>query len=294
MFHSDADFLGAVTQDAALMQAAGINAVRTYTLVTDRAVLDVLQEHGIHLLNTVYRGHEDLDVEVGRIQEVMDHPAILMWVIGNEWNDQHCYASLTHEQCRERIKEGVRRVKAADATRPVATVYGKLPSKDTVADLEGVGVDVWGINYYNGTTFGELFSRWADLSEAPMFLGEFGADAWNTQEDREDLEAQAKATRMLTQEIVDNSVLAGGVCSGGMIFEFADEWWKDWTSTPSDHSTKGFTWIDMVADTYGPYPDQRFNEEWWGIVDIERQPRPAYEAYKAVEAPSRRLAGEFV
>lgn len=145
MFHSDADFLGAVTQDAALMQAAGINAVRTYTLVTDRAVLDVLQEHGIHLLNTVYRGHEDLDVEVGRIQEVMDHPAILMWVIGNEWNDQHCYASLTHEQCRERIKEGVRRVKAADATRPVATVYGKLPSKDTVADLEGVGVEsVWG------------------------------------------------------------------------------------------------------------------------------------------------------
>lgn len=29
------------------------------------------------------------------------------------------------------------------------------------------------------------------------------------------------------QEIVSNSVIHGGVCTGGIIFELSDEWWKD-------------------------------------------------------------------
>eukprot|EP00122_Pirum_gemmata_P009260 Pgem_evm2s8559 len=129
---------------------------------------------------------------------------------------------------------------------------------------------------YTGISFGGKFKSWSDISSKPMFLGEYGADAFNNNILQEDLDSQAKATTALTQEIYDNSAINGGVCLGGVIFEFNDEWWKSGKTDVHD--------IHGTAPGGGPFPDSYFNEEWWGLVTVDRQKRPAYAAYAAFDA----------
>ena len=274
----DVDMPGFVEGDGDLMAAASINVVRTYQPVTDRFTLDALWARGIYVMNTVYIwGGAEADSVVGLVNATKDHPAILMWVVGNEWNYNGLYAGLSFQDAEARIAEVARLIKASDPTRPVATVYGEVPDSQLVDRLRDI--DIWGLNVYRGMTFGDLFDTWATRSTKPMFLGEFGADAYNTNASREDQAAQADATRALSAEIFANSSMRGGVCAGGAIFEFADEWWKDGTGRPDEHDVGG------LAPGGGPHPDQVFNEEWWGLVEIDRTPREAYRAYADAETP---------
>mmetsp|Transcript_75715 Transcript_75715/g.234325 ORF Transcript_75715/g.234325 Transcript_75715/m.234325 type:complete len:387 (-) Transcript_75715:52-1212(-) len=278
------DFAGSVERDAELMQRAGIDTIRTYESIRDRKVLDVLQRRGISVLNTVWsNADEPLHDIARRVAAVKDHPAILMWVVGNEWNYNGCYKQLSHSACLSYIREAAILAKRHDPDRPVATVYGRLPKPEVLGQLSVI--DVWGVNYYHGLAFrdeglggtGDLFLEWRRLSERPLFIGEYGADAWDSLRGREDGAAQARAVAALSQKIMDHSTLRSGVCLGGFVFSFNDEWWK--AGNPWVHDAVGFDWGG------GPHPDFRYNEEWWGLVDVDRSPREAYYAYKDVKAP---------
>lgn len=266
---ADLDYAGSVALDAALMAAAGINTVRTYEPLTDRAVLDTLWAAGIRVINTVYPyGGNEASSARAPVAAVKDHPAILMWAIGNEWNYNGLYVELPHDQALARVNEVAAIVRAEDETHPITTIYGELPSDATLAAMPDI--DVWGLNVYRGLTFGDLIDVWASRSDRPMFLAEYGADAWNATIGMEDPEAQAEAARTLTTALLDPRVL------GGTIFEWSDEWWKDGHGSPDEHDIGG------VAPGGGPHPDLTFNEEWWGIVDIDRNPRLAYHALAEV------------
>lgn len=270
------DFSGFADTDIPLMQAAGINVVRTYEPITDTAVLDALHQAGIKVLMTVYAyGGNEPSSAVSVVNAAKDHPAVLLWLVGNEWNYNGLYVGLSLEESRDLIQKAAELVKQADPNHLVATVYGELPGAATISALSAI--DVWGINSYRGLSFGDLFMSWESLSGLPMFLAEYGADAYDARNGgSENLVAQAEATSALAQELEENAARSGGVTSGGAIFEWADEWWKDGDGDDSVHDVGG------VAPGGGPHPDATFNEEWWGIVTIERQPRPAYDELKAV------------
>lgn len=275
----DLDFEGYVEQDASLMQAAGINVVRTYEHLSDPAVLDTLLAHDIRVFTTVYGWwQDDPAVVTQRVDAVKHHPAVIGYVLGNEWNYNQLYANgaISTEQARDQINAAAALVKQADPNRPVTTIYGELGGLEGMVDSMP-DIDLWGINTYRGLSFGDLFPAYAAVSGKPMFIGEFGADAYNALIDAYDPDSQAEATSALLSEL--SGAVASKAALGGFIFEWADEWWKDGSGSPSEQDEGG------IAPGGGPHPDQTFNEEWWGLVDVDRNPRAAYDATRAHYAP---------
>lgn len=276
-----ADFAGYAAEDIALMRAAGINAVRTYDSITDEATLDALAAAGIWVLPTVYAWGGDPETRATeRVAEVMDHPAVLMWLVGNEWNYNGLYTGVPLAEAQGRLERIAAAIHTLDPSRPVASVHGELPSAETLAAMPSI--DVWGLNVYRGATFYDLFDRYEERSSAPMFVSEYGADAWDARgSGMENALAQADATRMLTTEILASSTArhADGVVLGGTIFEWSDEWWKDESGSVTTHDVGG------VAPGGGPHPDMTFNEEWWGLVEVDRSTRPAYDELRALYTP---------
>ena len=64
---------------------------------------------------------------------------------------------------------------------------------------------------------------------------------------------------------------------GGCIFELADEWWKasGAGTSSSQHDVGGFV-------NTGVYLDGTANEEWWGIVTVDRKTRKVYDALRTL------------
>jgi hypothetical protein len=279
------DFAAFAERDIPLMKEAGINAVRTYERLEDRAVLDQLHAAGIYVFSTVLGWWQDEPSVVSqRVNAVKDHPAILVWVIGNEWNYNQLYSNgqMSTLAVRDVLNEAAALIKQVDPSRPVMTIFGELGGIDEMLETMP-DIDIWGINAYRGIDHAALFVEWEKKSSKPMILTEYGADAWDARDGRENVEAQAEATRVLTQQLIDAyTTESGGITSGGFIFEWADEWWKSNEKNVDQHDTSG---IAPPGGNGGPYPDGVFNEEWWGIVDIDRNPRPAYHALKALYAP---------
>ena len=40
-------------------------------------------------------------------------------------------------------------------------------------------LDVWGVTAYRGRTFADLFTTYAARSQKPLWIAEFGLDAWD-------------------------------------------------------------------------------------------------------------------
>ena len=272
-------FADYVSIDASLMSEAGINVIRTYSPIMDTDILDELLENDIYVLMTVFYGYnDDVDLAVSRVCTLKDHPAIIGWIVGNEWNYNMLGINITLDEAVSIVAEVTSAIKAVDSSRIVSTVYGNIPSPEVYIALPDV--DVWGLNVYTGSSFGGIFSSWASLSDKPMYFGEYGCDAYNGLTNSVDENTQSLIVSSLTQEIYnETSLIENGICSGGMLFQFNDEWWKYEGGSYWEHNTES-SWTNYS------YPDPYMHEEWWGLVDIYRTPRLAYTTYSNMPVPS--------
>jgi YD repeat-containing protein len=281
-------YSGIYDRDLPLLRKMGANTIRLWgwdNSANHLAFLDQAYNGGvdpIYVIVTFWMGpakYPDISSPTARAQIKADframvaayknHPAVLMWSIGNELNTVWMYGSNLNDLFTL-IDEMAGEAHAEEGTsyHPVTTplMDSNLMSTITTYDASLPSLDIWGANIYRGNTFGTLFSDYALVSAKPLVILEYGIDAYdNTHGDVYEnvgTPYQAEYAKALWGEIVANA----GVCIGGAIMAYSDEWWKGKYSTspgcpdtdPGYHSACGYA--------TGSHPDGYANEEWWGIM----------------------------
>jgi hypothetical protein len=138
----------------------------------------------------------------------------------------------------------------------------------------GTEIDVWGMNVYRWDDSSDIFKEWEIVSDKPMYLSEAGGDSYMTiskagYEMGVNEKAQEDANRNILKSVFANQDVKSGVT----LFAFSDELWK--AGNPDIQDPGG--WAPNSSGV--PY-DGTPNEEYWGIVDIDRNKKSTFEVVK--------------
>jgi hypothetical protein len=291
------EFLNWHQVDIPLIKRMNANTIRTFMDFgegdTTKNILDKLYCNDIMVIMTV----DDAINDTARIRRIVqankNHPAILMWMIGNEWNINRYYGVASSVlNAAQRTQVAAALIKSLDPNHPVAAGYGDIDINDEGRRLEDTknyvnnictAVDVWGLNIYRGSSFGALFFQWKSITGKPMFLSEYGTDAFRSDNANPsptghvDEQMQANWDITLWKEIYRNCSAhhPANTTLGGTAFSLTDEWWK--VPPFNSQETGGYA---------GPFPDGFSNEDYPGILDIDRKKRAAYDTLRAGFHPS--------
>ncbi|HMB68415.1 MAG TPA: glycoside hydrolase family 2 TIM barrel-domain containing protein [bacterium] len=314
-----------LAREMPLLQGMGVNVIRQYVGIPPRWVRYIYERYGIwtvlnhsmarygYTLDGVWipsvdysdpRLREAVKNEVLEIvREFQDTPGVLMWLLGNENNYGLTWKSAETEALPEGERQAARArhlyslfgetidaIHELDRSRPVAIANGDVQYVDLIAE-ECQGLDVFGTNVYRGISVRDLFQVVEEKLGTPVMFTEFGSDAWNAREMREDQEMQCKYLVGQWQEMYEQSAGKGrvGNAVGGLIFQWSDGWWKFGQESRLDIHDTNASWPNggYVEDFVDG--QNNMNEEWWGICAkgppddrflYELYPRAAYYALR--------------
>lgn len=251
------------------------------------------------------------------VEEYKDEPYVLMWVLGNENNYSEpgrpgessgngCRARLQPKDYYRFVNEAAKLIKSMDPQRrPVAICNGDTLYLDICA-AEAPDIDVFGVNCYRGEQgFGSLWNDVSEIYDKPVLITEYGCSAYHPSWNLKRTEAaQAKYLKNNWLDIEANMAGSGaGNALGGILFEWADEWWKANSDLPLKIQQQKKDWYaarsaqykdlqpgkhDTVPQFGAPFLDGWSYEEWFGVATqgngsdspFLRQLRPAYFTYQ--------------
>jgi hypothetical protein len=311
-------------RDMPLLVDMGVNAIRQYVGIPPRWVRYIYEQYGIYTIinHTVARYGYTLDgvwipsvdysdprlrmalkQEIGAlVEEYRDVPGVLMWLLGNENNYGLHWTSFEIEALPEGERDAARArylyslfeeltvlIKERDPGRLVAIANGDVQYIDIIAEECG-SLDVLGTNVYRGVSARDLFEVVKTNLGIPVMFTEFGSDAYNAKEMREDQAMQAYYLTGQWQEIYEQSSGKGrvGNAIGGCIFQWSDGWWKFGQESRLDIHDTNASWPNGGYRDYVE-GENNMNEEWWGICAkgwpdhrglYEVYPRAAYYALR--------------
>ena len=226
---------------------AGANSVRTWG-DNQRAYLDRAHELGLSVCVGLWIQHErhgfdysdDAAVEAqirehcAVIDELKDHPAVLMWAIGNEVE-----LNFTNPRVYDVIEAIARHAKAVDPDHPTMTVVAHAPAE--VVELlheRCPSIDILGCNSYGGLRALARHVREAGW-DGPYVVTEWGTDGpWEVDPTSWGAEIEPTSTekadqfRERYQMILDDA----GRCLGSYVFH----WGNKQENTP--------TWFNLFLE----------------------------------------------
>jgi hypothetical protein len=292
----------ALDREMPLLQNMGVNTIRQNVGIPPRWVAYIYEKYGIFTVLNHTIGRYGLTVDgvwhpvtnyadprvrsllktemAAVVDEFRDVPGILMYLLGNEnnyglsWSSFEIEALPVGERDVARARylyslfgEIIRDIKQRDPGRPVAIANGDVQYIDLIAQ-ECPDLDIFGANVYRGISARDFFQVVHDKLGLPALFTEFGADAFNAIEMREDQAMQARYLLGQWQEIYEQSAGKGkvGNAIGGMIFQWSDGWWKYGQDSRLDIHDTHASWANAgYAEDYRP-GENNMNEEWWGIT----------------------------
>ena len=315
----------ALAREMPLLKSMGVNAIRQYAGVPPRWVRYIYERYGIYTVinHTVGRygftldgvWHPSVDYSDPRMRAALKAevlslvdqfrgvPGVLMWLLGNEnnyglsWASSEIEALPQGERDAARARhlyslfgEVIRAVKERDADVPVAMANGDVQYIDIIAQ-ECKGLDVFGTNCYRGISARDLFQVVKDKLGLPVLFTEFGADAFNAREMREDQATQARYLLGQWREIYEQSSGKGlvGNAIGGFVFQWSDGWWKFGQESRLDIHDTNASWPNGGYSEDYAKGENNMNEEWWGLCAkgpsdarglYELHPRAAFYALR--------------
>ena len=263
--------------DLILMKEAGINTIRVYEPIDDINVLDKLADAGIKVVISFgYNQKGKFDIVSGTfinyVRKYKSHEAILMWELGNEYNYNPQWFGGDINNWYKAMELVSQIIQIEDPDRLVSSAHGDLPSKDALNIASSI--QVWGMNVYRWDKPASIFSEWQAISDKPMYFAELGADSYMTKATNKytkgiNEQAQADANEIILNEVLSNY----DKNIGSFVFQFTDGLWK--AGNPSKQDTGG-----SAPNSDGTPYDGTANEEYWGIVDINRNKKITFDVIK--------------
>lgn len=246
-----------VRSDFAAMAAAGINALRLYT-VPPRWLLDCASEDGLAVLvGLPWEQHVAFADDRARcgsiVARVRDgvrtcagHPAVLGYAVGNE-----IPAQIVRWHGRRKVERFIRRLyDTAKSEDPDGLItYVNFPSTEYL-DLSFLDFECFNVYLEQRDRLEAYLYRLQNLAgDRPLVLAELGLDSRRNGDQRQ---AQSLAWQI-------RAAFAGG-CAGLFTFAWTDEWWRggetieDWDFGLTTRGRKPKPALAAVSEAYDQVP----------------------------------------
>jgi hypothetical protein len=322
----------ALDSEMSLLKEMGVNTIRVYTGIPPKWITYICENYGIYtMLNHPFgryglflnenwiaeTDYSNLDVQNALLDEVAkmtenykDTPGLLLFLLGNENNyglfwmgaetenfpkDENEIAAKGEKLGRPMYRlmnKAAITIKSIDNSHPVAICNGDLGFIDIIAE-ECLDIDIYGTNMYRGKSFGDAFEKVKKELNIPIMFTEFGADAFDAIENKEDQKSQAFYMVENWKEIYENAAGLGkaGNAIGGFTFQFSDGWWKFEQTKNLEVHDNSASWANAGYVSDFKKGSNNMNEEWFGICAkgprnkkglYKLYPRAAYYALKEV------------
>lgn len=260
-----------IDQDFALMAAAGLNTVRTYT-VPPEGLLDAAARHGLRVMvgipwsqHIAFLDDPALTREVRQgvvaaARRVAAHPATLMLAVGNE-----IPPAVVRWHGHARIERFLRQLYAdVKAVAPHTLVtYVNFPPTEHL-DVSCFDVCAFNVYLHREADLRAYLGRLQHVAgQKPLLLAEAGADSI-----REGLEGQARITAMHLR-----ASFAEGA-AGAVAFAWTDEWWRgghqvdDWAFGLVDAERRAKPALAAVAQAFAAAPFSAEERATWPTVSV--------------------------